>query len=130
MNSVFATGLSFPLGMAFDPAGNLYVADGGTNTIYRYTTAGVRSTFVTGNGMNLPSGIAFDPAGNLFVANLNGGNILRFTPGGAVSTFATGLSSPTFLAFDQGAVPEPATWVALVVGGGVLWVFGRRRRAA
>ena len=62
------SGLSAPVALAFDAAGNLYVANYGNNTISKVTPAGAVSTFVS-SGLNDPMGLAFDAAGNLYVAN-------------------------------------------------------------
>ena len=56
-----------PDGLAFDAAGNLYVANSGNDTVSEVTPAGVVSTFAS--GFNFPDGLAFDAAGNLYVAN-------------------------------------------------------------
>ena len=46
--STFATGFNIPVGLAFDAAGNLYVANTGDNTVSKVTPAGVVSTFASG----------------------------------------------------------------------------------
>ena len=56
-------------GLAFDKAGNLFVAEvrsGRVTAIYKFTPAGVRTTFAS--GLTYPCALAFDSAGNLFVA--------------------------------------------------------------
>ena len=66
VRTIFASGLQLPdrVGLAFDSAGNLFVA--ADVTIYKFTPTGARTTFATvQNGAN---GLAFDRAGNLFVA--------------------------------------------------------------
>jgi hypothetical protein len=78
--------------------GDLYEADRGSLTIFKFTPGGIQSTFVTGLG---PTGLAFDGSGNLFEADFNSGTIFKFTPGGTKSTFVTGLSGPADLAFDS-----------------------------
>jgi hypothetical protein len=45
---VFASGLNLSTGLAFDRAGNLYVAISGDNIIEMFTTNGVGSVFSTG----------------------------------------------------------------------------------
>src|SRR6266566_4284372 len=110
--------LSYPINLAFDRTGNIYVANSVfpffnpgpyTNTIEKFSTNFVNlGSFAT--GLNKPWGLAFDISGNLYVANsgTNGGlknTIVKFTADGVRSTFATassGLSSPQGLAFDSG----------------------------
>lgn len=77
--------------------GDLYQADFGSGNVYRYTPAGVKSTFASGLGS--PAGLAFDPKGNLFVGN-NAGTIIKVTPNGTKTTFASGLNKPFGVAVD------------------------------
>ena len=107
--SVFAgpsafTENAFPLCLAFDSAGNLFVSTGGdpgNDTILAFTPNGMESTFAT--GLTNPRGLAFDSFGNLFVAESNpapDGDILKFAPGGGAPTvFASGIDLPEFLTF-------------------------------
>ena len=97
--STFASGLSNPLGLAFNSAGDLFEVDNNSGNIYEYTPGGMRSTFAS--GWNTASGLAFNSAGNLFATDYSSGNIYEFTPGGVQGTFASGLSSPYDLAFDS-----------------------------
>jgi hypothetical protein len=93
--------LNRPSGLAFDSAGNLYVANSGASTIEKFTTNGVGSVFAS-SGLNYPVGLAFDSAGNLYVANNSGYTIEKFTTNGVGSLFAsTGSGSPYALAFDS-----------------------------
>jgi DNA-binding beta-propeller fold protein YncE len=55
---------SDPAGLAFDKAGNLYVANGGQGTVSQVTPAGVVITFAS--GFSDPFSLAFDAAGNLY----------------------------------------------------------------
>jgi len=116
----FATGLNCPWGIAFDNSGNLYVANSGTNddylndTIVKFTTNGVRSTFATAtSGLSGPRGLAFDSTGNLYVANSLNGTIEKFTPNGSGSVFASGLNSPTSIAIFPGLKLWSATAITL-----------------
>jgi sugar lactone lactonase YvrE len=101
--STFATVTGMiPTGLAFDPAGNLYLAIGSIDTgdtnslIYKITPAAVVSTFVTGTDfpsfLDVGFPITFDAAGNLLVAadvdSLHG-NVLKIAPDGTVGTVLT-----------------------------------------
>jgi sugar lactone lactonase YvrE len=89
-----------PSGLAFDPAGNLYVSDTGNGTIRKITSAAKVSTFagVAGAGgfldgaagaalFSSPLGIAVAPDGTVYVAD-SGNHCVRKIAGGVVSTFA------------------------------------------
>jgi uncharacterized protein (TIGR03437 family) len=101
-----AASLQFPLGMAWDKSGNLYIADAGNNCIRRVSPAGVIVT-VAGNGnragfagdgaaaisalLNIPSDVAVDGSGSVFIADA-GNNRIRRVDGtsGIISTIAGG----------------------------------------
>ena len=71
----------WPDGLAFDAAGNLYVADWASNTISEVTPGGVVSTFLGNRGrLSGPGGLAFDAAGNFYVANAAGSTISEIGP--------------------------------------------------
>src|SRR5207249_10704394 len=98
VRSIFASGLSYPSGLIFDSAGNLFAAVNGA--IYKFTPEGVRTTFAV--GFNLPK-LAFDRAGNLLVSDLSTGAIFKFTPNGPNSTFVSLFNTTTGLACDLAA---------------------------
>jgi uncharacterized protein (TIGR03437 family) len=94
--------LGFPLGVAFDAAGNLYVADGDNNRVRRITPGGIIST-IAGNGhggfsgdggpataasINIPSDVAVDGAGNLYIADAGNNRVRKVDTSGAITTVA------------------------------------------
>lgn len=127
MTSAFAN-IYTPGSMALDAAGNFYVSDQGNNVIEKLSPVGADlGTFAT-TGEHNALGLVFDANGNLYAAYRDANTIEKFSAVGAdLGVFAgTGLNTPTFLAIT--AVPEPATWLMLALGGGVLLWLGRHSR--
>ena len=79
--SPFASGFNHPIGLAFDAAGNLYVAKAGDGTVSKVTPAGEVSIFAS--GFDSPCDLAFDASGNLYVANSANSTVSKVTPAGA-----------------------------------------------
>ncbi len=103
-----AASLSFPVTLALDAHGDLFIADANNNRVRLLngttglisTYAGTGSTGFNGDGMHrtmtsisLPRGLALDLGGNLFVADA-GNNRIRMVSAttGSVSTVAGGSS--------------------------------------
>jgi uncharacterized protein (TIGR03437 family) len=110
--------LNDPEGLAFDAAGNLYIADAQNNRVRIVSPSGVIDTFA-GNGqstfgggprsfndegpatqglLHLPTGVAVDKSGNVFIADTGDNLIRKVTTDGIIHTFA-GDSYPGF--FDK-----------------------------
>jgi uncharacterized protein (TIGR03437 family) len=94
--------LNRPNGIAFDNAGNMYIADTGNHVVRKVNTSGTISTVAGNNAsaysgdggpaidasLSEPSGLAFDGAGNLYIADTNNNCIRIVTPDQNIHTFA------------------------------------------
>ncbi|HTM47440.1 MAG TPA: NHL repeat-containing protein, partial [Bryobacteraceae bacterium] len=77
--------LSQPRGIAFDSAGNLYIADTGNHRIRKVNPGGLITT-VAGDGnipLTLPRAVAVDSAQNLYIADTANHRIVKIAPGAA-----------------------------------------------
>ncbi len=99
--------IGFPGSIAFDTAGNTYIADSESSHIFKVDTAG-NLTVVAGNGtlgysgdggpaasaaLNGPEGVFVDGSGNIFIADTDN-CLIREVSGGNISTVAGNASIP------------------------------------
>ena len=97
-----AAQLSFPMGIAVDAAGNVFVADRDAAVVRKIAANGTIST-VAGTGtagfagdgsaaaaaqLNGPFGVAVDAAGNLYIADTNNQVVRKVSGDGTISTVA------------------------------------------
>src|SRR6516164_7357860 len=92
-----SSGLSQPEALAFDTAGNLWVADSGNNRVIRYPASvldgrsapqadivvgqkdfGFSGASLSPTGFSSPRGVALDPQNNLYVADTGNARVLHF----------------------------------------------------
>ncbi len=91
-----------PAGLAFDPEGNLYIADRENHRVRKVDTSGNISTFAgigeagfSGDDapavkarLNLPSGVVADQKGNLFISDRSNDRIRVVDKKGVIRTYA------------------------------------------
>ena len=85
-----AAQLNAPYGLAFDGAGNLYIADLGNARIRRVSPEGIIST-VAGGGespLTAPRDVAVDASGGLFIADFSAQRVFYADAAGVVRTVA------------------------------------------
>lgn len=95
-----AASFNYPIGIAADASGNLYVGDEFNEKVRQVTSAGAVTT-LAGNGnwgsadgtgtsatFYYPTGVAIDASGNIFVTDLAGNTIREVSSAGVVTTVA------------------------------------------
>src|SRR5262249_22272060 len=81
--------LNFPLGVAVDGIGNLFIADTQNNYVRKVSIDGIITTVPRSDSdAGALAGVAVDGAGNVFIANW--GVVRKISPDGAVSVVAGG----------------------------------------
>ncbi|MHB8519486.1 MAG: NHL domain-containing protein [Limisphaerales bacterium] len=124
----------YPLGVAVDGFGNVFLADGSEERIRKLGTNGIITT-VAGNGargysgdggaaintaLNSPFGVAVDALGNLFVADTQNNRVRKVGTNGIITTVAGGGSGG-----DGGAAANASlyeTFGVAVDGSGNLFI--------
>ena len=112
-----AATFAHPNAIAFDQAGNLYIADTNNNRIRRIDTSGVVETVVGDGGpvynqdpaclpdqdsfLRSPQGVAVDSAGDIWIADTGKNRALKVTPNGTQTTIASQLSQPEGVFVDR-----------------------------
>jgi sugar lactone lactonase YvrE len=107
-----------PEGVAFDSAGNMWVADFSGNRVLEFArpfTNGMSASLVLGqpdfvssgavttqSGMSGPDSVAFDPNGNMWVVDYSNQRVLRFSPPFSNGMNANLVIGQTFFTTSQG----------------------------
>jgi sugar lactone lactonase YvrE len=124
-----SAGLQGPSGVAVDSAGNIYIADTGSNRIRKVTAGTGIITTVAGNGTHdysgdngaatsaslaWPYGVAVDSTGNIYIADYGSNRIRKVTAGTGIITTVAGFGTIGYFG-DNG----PATSASLDYARGV-----------
>ena len=120
--------INYPVGVALDSLGNLFICDQGNSRVRKVDTSGIISTVAgidsnyyggfSGDSalainaeLNLPNGIALDRSGNLYIADTYNNRIRKVDANGIITTIAgNGYGSNIGdggLAIDAG-IPTPS----------------------
>jgi sugar lactone lactonase YvrE len=137
-----AARFNFPVGLAVDAAGNLYVADAKNSTIRMITPTGVVSTHAGAPGQFgsadgaaasarffLPYGVAVDTSGNLYVADGGNHSIRKITSAGVVSTLAGAAGQSGYVDGTGAAARFNTPWGITVDRNGVVYVADSENNA-
>jgi sugar lactone lactonase YvrE len=127
-----AAQLVLPSGIAFDAAGNAYIADSGNQRIRKVDPSGVITTFAgtgvpgfsgdtgqaTAAQFSTPTAVAVDAAGNVYIADSLNHRVRKVDPSGVITTFAgtgvpgfsgdTGQATAAQLNLPRGVAVDPA----------------------
>ena len=79
-----SSGLNFGVDLISDNLGNFYSADVISGNIFKISSNGTVTTFVS--GLQNPTGLAIDSLGNIYASLLSGFSIVKITNNGSVST--------------------------------------------
>jgi secreted PhoX family phosphatase len=127
---------TFPQQAVFDPMGNLWVSDNGSNAVFVFTptqlaathTNAVPNVSITSNPAFIgPLGITFDSLGDLWVANNASTTIFEFKaahlPGvtTGAATNAAVMLTPDVTLSDNGKGSIQAPWALIFDSKGNLW---------
>jgi hypothetical protein len=96
------TFVNWPMNVAVDSSGNMYIVDRSNDLIRKVDTGGIITT-VVGNGsqgysgdngpatsasLNYPMGVAVDSSGNIYIADYENNRIRKVDTGGTITTVA------------------------------------------
>ena len=125
-STILGTTGSDPLGIAMDAAGNIYTANGDSDTVSKITPDGTSS--ILGTTGNRPKIIAIDAAGNIYTANRDSNTVSKITPDGTSSILGTTGSTPLGITIDGANNIYTANYnsdtVSKITPEGISTIFG------
>jgi len=99
--TVIASGLNSPTGVAVDSSGHVFVSDVENSRIIKMDADGSNQT-VIGSGFSYPSGVAVDGSGHVFVADSGNYRVVRMDVDGSnQAVIGSGFWYPTSVAVDS-----------------------------
>jgi large repetitive protein len=97
------SGFQYPIGIAVDEAGNVFVADSVNNAV-KEVPAGGGATITFGYGLQGANDVAIDRQGNLFIADTGHSAVREVLAAGGyvtVKLLSTAFSAPSGIAVDD-----------------------------
>ena len=103
--------LNFPIGVAVDGAGNIYICDNGNSRIRKITAVTGVITTIAGNGsqgsggdggpatsaqLNMPQNVEVDAGGNVYISDFGANRIRKVNASDGVITTVAGIGTPGF----------------------------------
>lgn len=108
--TIYAENLTAPDGLAFSPAGDLYVAEESAGRVSQIGANGTITPVIT--GLSNPEGIAFDDSGNLYVVeDITGGRVVTRSTTGVTGTLTSGLDAPEGIVWVSDGNPSGTLYV-------------------
>lgn len=98
----------FPNDVLVDSSGAIYVSDGYASTIWKVTTAGEASKWVTGKPLSLPVGMSWSGT-DMLVADPRARSVFQISPDGKVTTVVVGAAPPPPTPSQPPKAAAPAT---------------------
>ena len=100
-SATLTSGVSSPISVATDAAGDVFVGNLENNTVEEFSSAGALRSDAVERDQRSSYGLATDAAGDVFVASRGNNTVEEFSSAGAlVRTLSSGISDPDGLATD------------------------------
>jgi hypothetical protein len=133
--SATSSDLYTPVAIAFDSAGDVFIADYDNNEVEKATPSGTLS-IVAGNGtagaptpgsatsshLDSPSGVAVDASGDVYIANNQACDVVKVTPSGVLSIVAGNGTCGTPVAGTATSSPLGHPWGIALDSSGDLYI--------